>query len=375
MARLYFLVATLVMAPAAPGVSTGSFAGRYIAKGQAGLSTLDLRPAGPGAVRGTLALPNGTSARLTGKADGGQMSGTLEDGNESLPFTARADGDQLLLSAGGLQLVFTRQQGIQDVNDPSLGFRFRAPEGFSAVPDKIWYQLLSTESEARILVMRHTASSLQEMKKLSGEGVTYGQSIQLMPSGPVSMRGASGMVLDLAGTIEGRPAKAKLVVLQSPHGGGALILAGGSEGTMAEYASLADTVAKSVQFQKFDATPAMEFWTSRLKGKKLHYFSRYSSGGLSGGYSEHKQMSLCADGSFHSQGDFSGSIDVPGASASMGRSGGNAGTWKLAPNLDQVMLVLVFANGSEGRVTLSDQGGKTFLNGQRWLLEPAQECQ
>ncbi|MCC6365030.1 MAG: hypothetical protein IT165_16055 [Bryobacterales bacterium] len=375
MTRLHIFIGTLLFALLPPAAFCANpFSGRYVAKSQAGESILDLRPAGAGAVRGTLVLPNGNSARLTAMAEGNQMSGVLEDGKESLRFAAHANGEQLLLSVGGLELSFTRQQGLQDVNDASLGFRFHTPDGFSALPGKIWYQLISPQTEARILVMRHTAGSIQEMKKLSAEGITYGQEIQLMPAGPATMLTPSTMALDLTGQIEGRPGKARLVVLQSPHGGGAMILAGGSEGALREYTTLADAIAKTVQFQKFDVTPAMDFWTTRLKGKKLHYFSRYSSAGSSGGYAEHKQMSLCADGSFHSQGDFSGSIDVPGASASMGRNSGNAGKWKLAPNLDQVMLVLLFANGAEGRITLTDQGGKTFLNGQRWLLEPAQDC-
>jgi len=375
MTRLHILAGTLLFALLSPAAFCAeTFFGRYFANVQAGQSILDLRPAGTGAVRGSLVLPNGSSARLTATVEGNRMSGILEGGNESLRFTAQADGEQLQFSAGGSELSFTRQQGLRDVNDSSLGFRFHAPDGFAAVPDKIWYQLISPRTEARILVTRHAAGSIQEMKKLSAEGITYGEDLQLMPAGPATMLTQSTMVLDLTGQIEGRPGKARLVVLQSPHGGGAMILAAGSEGTLREYTSLADAVAKTVQFQKVGATPAMDFWTNRLKGRKLHYFSRYSSGASSGGYAEHKQMSLCADGSFHSQGDFSASIDVPGASAGMGRDSANAGKWKLVPNLDQVMLVLVFANGPEGRITLADQDGKTLLNGRRWLLEPAQDC-
>ncbi|HUQ91218.1 MAG TPA: hypothetical protein VM120_06030 [Bryobacteraceae bacterium] len=360
------------------------FAGRYTAAVTTGEAVLELQPAGPGAFKGTLNLPNATALQLTGSIQGSQLSGVASASGESERFTAKLNGQQLTLTVGNIELPFTRQpaaapptpaKGASEVNDPSLGFRFRAPAGYTAQPDGIWYVLVSPQSAARVLVMRHTAENIAEIRKLSEEGFSYGKGVQLTPVSGVQMINGSTLAADLAGTIEGQQARARMIVVQSPYGGGAIVLAGGSGSTPAEYTSLADTVVRSIQFQKVDAAPALQFWTSRLRGKKLHYFSRYSSGyGSGSGYAQHKQMSLCSDGSFYFNGEFSGAMNVPGATASMGRNSGDAGRWKLTPNLDQATLVLTFANGSKTTYNLANQEGKTLLNGTRWLVEDSKEC-
>jgi hypothetical protein len=38
------------------------------------------------------------------------------------------------------------------------------------------------------------------------------------------------------------------------------------------------------------------------------------------------------------------------------------------------VLLLSFEGGAQAKYTLSTQDTKTFLNGQRWLMEDATEC-
>jgi hypothetical protein len=129
---------------------------------------------------------------------------------------------------------------------------------------------------------------------------------------------------------------------------------------------------RSAQFQKIDSSAASNSWAGRLRGKKLHYFTRYN-GGSGGGMAGHKEIGLCSDGSFFFRGDFSASIYVPGATAGSNGRKSNVGSWKVQGGVTP-SLVLLFEGGAQSTYTLTTQDSKTFLNGQRWLMEDAAEC-
>jgi hypothetical protein len=180
--------------------------------------------------------------------------------------------------------------------------------------------------------------------------------------------------VDLQGTLNGQAAEGKMLIGMSPHGGGLILLAGALKGNYSdEYTSLAEGILASVQYQKAGTADPANDWTNRLRGKKLHYFYTYS-GGLSGGMADHKQIGLCGDGSFFFRGDFSASINVPGANGTSANRGSNVGQWQVQGGSRNPALVLTFANGAQASYTLGTDGGKTFLNGRRWLVEDATEC-
>ncbi|MBL8179813.1 MAG: hypothetical protein JNK48_34355 [Bryobacterales bacterium] len=69
------------------------------------------------------------------------------------------------------------------------------------------------------------------------------------------------------------------------------------------------------------------------------------------------------------RGDFSGAINVPGASATMGGNPNvTVGRWRIVGQGSQAALELT-GNGGASVLTLGDDAGKTMLNGKRWLVD------
>ncbi|MFN7933996.1 MAG: hypothetical protein U0R19_11750 [Bryobacteraceae bacterium] len=368
-----------------------SFAGRYTMQGPNGDATLTLTQAAGGAVQGTLVLPGNQQIQMSGRVTNGIYSGTATASGETEPFTARFNGNQLALALGAngaVQLSFTRADapapapaapvamGAAEADASDLGFRFTPPAGWNAQRVPAGFALQSTSKQGMILVLGHTERDINKLKQQASEGLQDGSSVDLRPLGPPQMINASTVGVDLSGTIQQQPAKARALAILSPHGGGALIIAGaGSAIYTAEYAALADAVARSLRFQKVDASSAITQWDRRLRGKLLHYFSRYSSGGGGGfsGTSEHNTLNLCADGTFLYRGDFNGAINVPGASATVGGNPNvNAGRWRIVPQASHAALELTSAAGGASVWTLADDAGKTMLNGKRWMVDDKQ---
>ncbi|MBL8179814.1 MAG: hypothetical protein JNK48_34360 [Bryobacterales bacterium] len=303
--------ATVVLLWCAFAAWAQSFAGRFTMKGPNGEASLTLTQAAGDAVQGVLTLPGNQQIQLSGRMANGVVTGTASAAGETEPFTARWNGNQLTMGLGAngaVQLAFTRvdggaapvAMGAAEVDASDLGFRFTTPAGWVAQRIAAGFAMQSTAKQGMILVLGHTERDINKLKQQAAEGLQDGGSTDLRPLGAPQMLNASTVAVDLGGTIEKQPAKARALALLSPHGGGVLVIAGaGSAIYTAEYAALADAVARSVRFQKVDSSTAVSGWDRRLRGKLLHYFSRYSSGGAGGfsGTSEHNTLNLCADGS------------------------------------------------------------------------------
>jgi hypothetical protein len=109
-------------------------------------------------------------------------------------------------------------------------------------------------------------------------------------------------------------------------------------------------------------------WRQRLSGQKLTYLTSYNSGSA-GGYSAKTVIHLIPDGrcSFYSNSQVS--VDVGGAAG--GSSGQNEfdGKWRVLANGSTVVLELVPNGKAESlRFALTNQDGKTFLNGRRFFV-------
>lgn len=270
--------------------------------------------------------------------------------------------------------------GAETVTDEKNGFSITLPAGWSAQQFPLGFALGSPKHEGGVLVIPHTTTDFGEMKKLSAEGFVYKPAVDMQAAGPVQVSGTSKLSVDLTGTMNGQPVKGRMVVGMSPNGGGLIVLAAAPQAQYsAEYAAIAEAVLASARYLKREAAPALtatgaaKEWTARLSGKKLHYFHRYS-GGLSGGMADHKQLGLCSDGSFFFRGDFSASINVPGATGNSSSRDGNIGRWQVKNAPANAVLQLTFANGGQASYNLGTDGSKTFLNGTRWLVEDAKEC-
>jgi hypothetical protein len=278
-----------------------------------------------------------------------------------LPLTA------LLLSAQAPQLV----------DDPQFGFSFTLPSGYQAQRQPFGYLIARQGTPGVVLVLPLAESAMPKLRAATEEGLLAGDEVQLRPTAAVRSLTPRSLAVEMAGTVEGTPVRAYAITLGGTQRSAYVVCAAPVAQFSEMHTQLVQSIVQSVKFATTTATsagkapaasndPATAHWDQRLRGRKLHYFNTYnsSSGGTYSGYSQRKTIGLCEDGTFSFNGQFSGSIDVPGASASMNNPTNNAGRWNLVSRGGAVYLQL----GNE-TITLTTDGSKTFLNGTRWLVD------
>lgn len=109
-------------------------------------------------------------------------------------------------------------------------------------------------------------------------------------------------------------------------------------------------------------------WDQKLRGHKLYQFSGYSSSYGSGGMSSEKTILLRADGSYEFHRASSTSIYASGATGGAVSQNGAQGRWRIYEQGDRAILELAPSGGATETIVLTTNGGKTLLNGNRWLV-------
>jgi len=180
----------------------------------------------------------------------------------------------------------------------------------------------------------------------------------------------TGYVHRLDATSQGVALRVNIYAVGLPGGGVAGVLAIGRPALIARREAVVAAVAASVSVRPTAAAsgPLAVQWEQRLRGKKLYQFSSYSSSYGSGGYNNQKTLYLAPNGtySFHRSG--STSIYVSGATGTSASESGIEGRWRVYEQSGKAMLELVPSSGTREQIALSSESGKTFLNGQRWLV-------
>lgn len=111
-------------------------------------------------------------------------------------------------------------------------------------------------------------------------------------------------------------------------------------------------------------SPLAQEWLNRLRGRKVTYIESYSSGGGSGGYSEHWEAYLCSDMTFVYQRLGSVSVDV-GASAHRSSQTTIRGSWRIVTQGNQAAVEYRTTEGEQGHFMLAAQGNNTIWDGKR----------
>ncbi len=122
-----------------------------------------------------------------------------------------------------------------------------------------------------------------------------------------------------------------------------------------------------------DGTPLAREWSQLLAGRKLTKMESYSSGS-SGGYSSRADAYLCSNGEFLYRDQSSVSVDVGGAFGNSSGQGGEQGRWRIITQGQVAGIEFRMANGNVAQARLDRQDGKTFVDGQRVLVTPAEIC-
>jgi hypothetical protein len=201
------------------------------------------------------------------------------------------------------------------------------------------------------------------------------------PAQPFRAAAGTGYLHRLGAVSQGVVLSINMYVVQLPAGGVAGVVAIARPDLMARREALIAGVAASLT-----SAPAATFapaapaaptaadgalagqWDQRLRGRKLHQFSSYSSGYGSGGYSSQKTLLLAANGTYQFHRSGSVSVYVPGATGGSASQGGAQGRWRIYEQAGQATLELVPSAGAPETIMLTNNGGKTLLNGHQWLV-------
>jgi len=176
---------------------------------------------------------------------------------------------------------------------------------------------------------------------------------------------------------EGASMRLDVYVVGLQGGGAAALLAMGRPAMVARRAATIGAVAAGLYLQAGAASApaaptaassgAVAQWEQRLRGHKLYKFSGYSSSYGSGGYNSQSTLFLAPNGNYEFRRSGSVSVYVDGASGGSASRSGSQGRWRISEQGNRVVLELVSNTGTE-TITLTADGSKTLLNGQRWLV-------
>jgi hypothetical protein len=287
--------------------------------------------------------------------------------------------------------------GGTQVESSELGVSFTIPAGWigrygqSAKGEGVL--LGSNTVEGIGLAVLKTGQTVDGVAAQLAETQDLGDGIHLVPTGAPKVQGSL-----VAARYMGEPYVGLALALVGPERASVVFFFAGPSQNEAVYFRLLSAIGKSTSFAQPRPAPPEpsgpappepsgpaprapvagdlgEAWTRLLSGSMLHYFSRYNSGGMSGGMASHRVLHLCADGRFTYAGDSLATINVPGASASSGGRRGSAGRWSVEPVSETTAALILTQDGGQPlRWKIEYDGQKTFVNGQRWLRATSDAC-
>ncbi len=246
----------------------------------------------------------------------------------------------------------------------SMGLSFVAPSKWIAKkdPNTGSYIMGSNSIPGFILILPHSYSSLQELIDNSSQGFTD-EGIQLYPTGQIETISNNTVGAEFSGIFKGVQAKAYVVGVVSPNGGGLLGLClTTADKYSATHKSSAIELAKSVMFYKPKADTAL---MQALAGK---YYSFTGS--------TERKLALCPNGVFYdsSESSYSGNFSNQyGNTGSWGAAGGDngSGRWRAIGTKQSGTIIFTYKDGTEvekqyqaGRDAFYLGGVKYGYNGQ-----------
>jgi len=268
----------------------------------------------------------------------------------------------------------TANASAKDVREPRWGITFTPPQGWIAQKTDAGFLLGSEMQKGFIVITPHQYCTMEELRAAASDALIDENGTELTLRGAVKPFGERGVVADFSGTVEWQPANARAIGLLSPYGGGVTIFAMvEAKSYTPEYASVVESIAKSVKFSKPDIQPLVDQWKEKLRSSRLTFMESYSSG-TAGGYTSEVVISLCRDGRFHYRSSGVVSVDMEGASGSSGGRERGAGQWQVIAQMGQPVLELRFADGKVRQYVVTYPDNKLHLNGERYYLTNDAEC-
>jgi hypothetical protein len=262
--------------------------------------------------------------------------------------------------------------------DHGLGFTLTIPTGWVGTGGPEGYLIGHATVPGAIMVSAVRHANLEALTKAFSEPTADGTSDLSVQGEPVVGPDNSVKVVQV-GTMQGTPVKVVGCAQLNPYGGytANLIALAPEETFSAELEAALERTFRSVRY----TTPNTAYqgagkedraWHDRLAGARLTYMESYSSpsateGGIGGGYSLNRRIDLCPAGRYTTRTDSDHTLSGGEVSAYDQTGSGNEGRWSTVrlPNGDTV-LRLTPTQGAVQEYRLTDEGGKTYLDGARW---------
>lgn len=246
--------------------------------------------------------------------------------------------------------------------DSSGGYSFAAPAGWKSKASEEGFGLVNP---AETIILAVKAHNYQNFAAFAADANLERDGLELIGKPQDITDGSTFRTLKK--TPNGRLV-IDTCVLFSPHGGGAVIVAFSDEANSAAAFETGLSVAKSIRFVKPQQSTAGTQSQSALSGKHLLYLYTAS------GYTERKDIYLCASGGFYQSTDLGGFTPNESGGGSFGSQRSKHGTWKVSPN--GAKLILNFQNGgtTEYIITKRQATNEIGLNGQRFFVKSQNVC-
>ncbi len=264
------------------------------------------------------------------------------------------------------------------VDYPYLGVKFSIPQNWVGQESEEGILMGSNNEAGLMIMMPHTFQSIDQIKQEAELGITD-EGLSLRRSGEFQAEGNNGIGAEFSGTVQGEAAKAYLISLLNPNGGGVTMMAMTTTSVYSpQLVGRVRELSQSVVFSQPKQSDEVAEWKAYFSNKRLTYMNTYSSTDYNGGYSgysDKKIMHLCGEGYFKSSSSSNSSFDTGGGAGGFGYTHGQgkgAGTWKIVPNSQgKAILELTFYEGNVVEYQLEFTDDKTYLNGTRYFVTGA----
>jgi hypothetical protein len=252
----------------------------------------------------------------------------------------------------------------QRVTDAASGYDFVIPAGWKSQQSDEGFGLVNAAQTIVIAVKAHNYANFDAFAadaNLERDGLELVGKVQDLSGGKVLR------------TVKRTPQGTVVIdtsVLFSPHGGGTVVVALSNETNAEEAFNKSVQIAQTVRFFKPQESDVATQWQKALSGKHLLYLYTAS------GYTERKDIYLCASGTFYQGSDAGGFNPNDSGDGSFGARSSKSGTWKVAAR-GGLKLILQFQNGAtaEYAITRRQAGNEVGLNGQRFFVQAHNKCQ
>lgn len=253
-----------------------------------------------------------------------------------------------------------RYTGKAAVEVPELELGFEVPAGFTGAlpPGSQWFHVGKDNEEGRVFLYAERTSKAQ-MKALMSQPFPVADLVMLTPASAVREEGGA-LVADYTASDGQTRYPAQTRVVTGKSGVSVALVAVAPSARLSTYVALAQRIATSL---RFDARAPSGGgvgggpWAAKLANQRVVKFHHGS------GYSERTEFLLCADGSFVRR--FNASSTSVNGSGVM--QDADRGRWSVHGDV----LTLTYRGKETVTVRLEDRGGQLFVDGERWLREPA----